>query len=84
MKSDIGDIVQITDESHHWYPCLIIVTEVKSWGIQGYITIPSNDNNPNGNAFIRLKDGEFEFCGCKAVLVRGTGEEDRENGESTV
>jgi len=35
-----GDIVQIIDTEHHWFPCLITVTEPKSWGIQGYVTFP--------------------------------------------
>jgi len=66
---EVGDIVQITDEKHHWFPCLIIVSEPKGFGCQGYITIPSNDREePNGNAYIRLKHEEFELIGAKAVL----------------
>lgn len=63
-----GTIVQITNEDHQWFPCLIIVDKIKSWGIQGYTIIPSNDNQPNGNAYIRLKNEEFEAVG-EAVIV---------------
>jgi len=51
-----GDIVQITDPFHPWFSCLLIVTEVKSWGIQGYVSIPmSNDGKiPASSAFNRL------------------------------
>lgn len=61
------DIVQITDETHHWYPCLIIVSEPKSFGIQGYITMPFNVNEPNGAAFIRLKFDQVERVGRAAI-----------------
>jgi len=59
-----GDIVQITDEEHPWYPCLVIVDEPRSWGIQGYLTIPLK-----GEAYIRLTDKQIEICG-KAKIVR--------------
>jgi hypothetical protein len=63
-----GDIVQITNDKHSWYPCLIIVSEVKSWGIQGYITIPAN-NNACGNAYIRLESKDFEIVGYANILA---------------
>lgn len=67
---EVGDIVQITDPNHHWYPCLIIVSEVKSWGIQGYISIP-NDNQGNvGNAYIRLPNESFEMVGKAVIIVK--------------
>lgn len=59
----VNDIVQITDESNqHWFACLVQVSEVKSWGIQGFIKIPMQ-----GDAYIRLKTGSFEVVGT-AVL----------------
>ena len=63
-----GTIVQITEKEHHWYPCLVIVSEVKSWGVQGYISIPSDNRGNVGNAYIRLSTGTFEEVG-EAVLV---------------
>jgi hypothetical protein len=69
-----GDIVQITNDDHHWFACLIIVTEVRNWGIIGYITIPTNRDEPNGTAYIRLKNEDFQVVG-NATLVLGTGEE---------
>ena len=62
-----NDIVQITDENDNWYPCLLIVDEVKSWGIQGYLTIPGPDK---GNAYYRVSNGKFEKVG-KANIVVG-------------
>ncbi len=61
-----GDIVQITDPSDNWYPCLLIVSEVKSWGIQGCVIMPT----PKGTreAYYRIENGKFQVVG-KAILV---------------
>ena len=72
MTHEIGSVVQITNSKHKWFPALVIVTELKSFGIQGYCTIPSNDGN-GGNAFIRLNHSDIELVG-KAVIIRDNGE----------
>lgn len=64
-----GTIVQITDESHHWFPALIVVTEVKAWGVMGYTIIVTNDESSNGQAYIRLKNDEFEAVGRAVIAV---------------
>lgn len=64
-----GVIVQIVNEEHHWFPALIIVDEVKSFGLQGYCIIPSNDGNTR-NAYIRLKKGDFEIVGLAHFVVK--------------
>ena len=69
-----GDIVQITDEKHPWFPCLLIVDEVKPWGVQAACLIPnSNKNNDIGRAFNRLKTARFKVVG-KAVISFGESE----------
>lgn len=65
-----GDIVQITDDAHHWFPALIVVTEPKAWGIQGCALIPQS-NEPGARAsqaFIRLKREQFERVGHAAIV----------------
>lgn len=69
VEYQVGDIVQIIDESHHWFPCLIIVTEPKTWGVQGYMTLVKARDEPNGNAFIRLRNEQVELVG-KAAIIR--------------
>ena len=32
-----GDIIQITDDANPWFPCLLVVSEVKSWGVQACV-----------------------------------------------
>lgn len=65
-----GDIVQITDENHHWYPALIVVDEVKSWGVMGYAHIIKNTSSePNGQAYIRLNSNQYEHVGCAVIVA---------------
>ena len=62
------DIVQITDQEHHWFPCLLVVDELKGWGVMAYTQIVTNDAEPNGQAYIRVKSEQIERVGC-AVIV---------------
>jgi hypothetical protein len=61
MSIEVNDIVQISPEVNHqegfWAGNLLIVTEVKSWGVQGYCRVQG------GEAYIRLKTGQFEKVG---------------------
>lgn len=61
----VSDIVQVTNSANKWFPCLVIVTEVKPWGVQGYTSVPLQ-----GDAYIRLNEEEYEVVG-KAVIVVG-------------
>ena len=54
-----GDIIQITNPENKFYSCLLIVDEVKSWGVQAYMTVPKKDDNP----FTRVENGSFEVVG---------------------
>lgn len=65
---EVGTIVQITNESHAWFPCLVVITEVKGWGVQGYVSMPTG--NGIGNAFIRLKHDEIEWVGRAVVYMQ--------------
>jgi hypothetical protein len=57
-------VVQINEKGDpNWIGCFVHVTEVKSWGIQGFVKIPAQ-----GNAYIRLEFDKIEFIG-DAVLV---------------
>lgn len=57
-----GVIVQANPELSKWGPSLVVVREVRPWGIQGYTYIPLQ-----GAAFIRLKWTEFELTGGHTV-----------------
>jgi hypothetical protein len=53
----VGDVVQIDPvtmvEGGFFAGCLMIVTEVKSWGVQGYIAVPAARGAPPGEAYYR-------------------------------
>lgn len=58
-----GDIVQVSPEREVFGGCMVVVTEVKAWGIQGYV----QSAGVPGQQYIRLKTDEFEGTGGRAV-----------------
>ena len=58
MAVKAGDIVQLdpAEHTHHdgfWAGQLLIVTEPKPWGVQGYVQVP------DGRAYYRASEGTF-------------------------
>lgn len=70
-----GSIVQVNPDCSHgregqWFnACLVIVTKVHSWGVQGYVQAPGQE----GQAHIRLATGEFAPTGGGAVWMMAIG-----------
>lgn len=62
-----GDIIQITNKEHNWFPCLLIVDEVKSWGCTAYALIP-NPQSSTGQAFNRIKAEDYEKVGTAHIV----------------
>lgn len=60
-----GDIVQIDPSKEMFGACMVVVTEVKDWGVQGYVQSAGVD----GQQYIRLKHGDYEATGGRAVWV---------------
>lgn len=60
-----GSVVQITDESPGrggWLGAFVLVTEVKSWGVLGFVhCIKSHDEA--SEAYIRLTHDQYEYIG---------------------
>jgi hypothetical protein len=54
-----GSIVQVTSEYGLFSGCLVVVTEVRSWGVIGYVRIPGKP----GLAYIRLDKADFTPTG---------------------
>ena len=69
-KFKFGDIVQVNPEYEMFGACMVVVTEVKDWGIQGYV----QSAGVEGQQYIRLKFGEIEATGGSAVWVVGVPE----------
>jgi hypothetical protein len=62
---EVNDIVQVNPSVDMFGACMVVVTEVKVWGIQGYV----QSAGVEGQQYIRLKLGEFDATGGKAVWV---------------
>lgn len=58
-----NSVVQVNEKGNQdWIGCLVQVSEVKLWGIQGWVQIPKS-----GQAYIRLKWEEIDYIG-QAVM----------------
>lgn len=70
------DIVQI-DPAHPgiFGGSLMVVTEVRPWGVQGYVTIPNG-----GDAYYRCPWGTFAPTGGRAQWVSGDQTEAQDEG----
>lgn len=54
-----NSVVQINEKgAEGWIGCFVQVSEVKSWGIQGWVQVPLG-----GAAFIRLTWDHFDYIG---------------------
>jgi hypothetical protein len=61
----VGDIVQVDPSKETFGACMVVVTEIKDWGIQGYV----QSAGVEGQQYIRLNTGEFEKTGGEAVWI---------------
>lgn len=58
-----GDVVQV-NPSHDWGGAFVSVTEVKPWGIVGFVEVPTK-----GQAYVRLEHGDFERVGIAPFVL---------------
>lgn len=61
-----GTLIQVNEKIDDWFGCVMIVDEVKNWGVQAYLKIPCR-----GNAFLRLNWDEFVLLEDKAIFEIG-------------
>lgn len=62
------EIIQIAPP-HRWGGCLAVVDELKAFGVQAYVSVPTNDGQNPGQAFIRIGWDEFERYGVKVCFA---------------
>ena len=70
-KIKIGSVVQVSPDKQKdgFFPgCFMLVTEVNSWGVQGFVAIPEKRGVMPNEAFFRAKFDEVELIG-DAVFV---------------
>jgi hypothetical protein len=61
-----GAVVQLNPETvgnRMFAGCMMVVTEVKSWGVQGYVQGLGENEQPGGQAYYRAKWDEIEYVG---------------------
>lgn len=59
----VGDVIQVNEKIPVWTGCLMIVSEVKDFGVLAGMATPNS-----GTAYLRLKWEDFEYIG-KAVFT---------------
>lgn len=65
---EVGDVVQIDPQSDDMFgACFMIVSEVKTWGAQGYIQVPGKGEE-GGRAYYRCNFENMMFVG-KSIWV---------------
>ena len=61
-----NSIVQINENGGDgWVGCLVQVSELKTWGVQGWVQIPKG-----GQAHIRLRWDEIDHIGESALIIQ--------------
>lgn len=75
MAIEKGSIVQVTSGNLGFLGCLVVVTDVTSWGIKGYVAIP--DPGRSSVAYVRVSFENFEDTGGHVLIM----EADEENEE---
>lgn len=65
IACELHEIVQVRPDFDMFGGCLVVVTEVKSWGIQGYV----QSAGVPGQQYIRLKHEDIAKTGGKAVWI---------------
>ena len=68
----VGDLVQL-DPANVGNPmfagCIMVVTEPKPWGAQGYVQALGSDGKPGGQAYYRAKHEEMYPVGMACWIV---------------
>ena len=63
MDIEVNDVVQISPEVESKFRgCFMLVTEVKKWGVQGFIAVPTGPEMP-GRAYYRAEFTEVVRIG---------------------
>ena len=59
-----GSIIQANENAGAWCGTVLIVDEVKSWGVQAFVHVPVK-----GDAYIRLTHEQFENLHAESLFM---------------
>ena len=68
----VGQVVQLNPDTCRnpmFRGCMMVVSEPKSWGAEGYVQSLGQDGKPGGQAYYRAKWEEMEDTGGMAYWV---------------
>lgn len=72
LRLKLGDVVQLNENNEPcWVGCFMMVTELKSWGVQGFVSIPKNKTDPALRAYYRAEWQQMEM-----LHLRTAGKDD--------
>ena len=66
-----GSIIQANENAGAWCGTVLIVDEVKSWGVQAFVHIPMK-----GDAYIRLTSEQFESLHAESLFMPKEDDDD--------
>ena len=67
----IGEIVQVDPQTPNFGGCMVVVTEPKAWGLQGYV----QSVGVQGQHYIRLRHDQVSKTGGVAEWIIGDSDE---------
>lgn len=79
-----GDVFQISPElkDSFFAGCFMQATEIKSWGVQGFICMPSSRGEMPGHAYFRANWDDIDYVG-RAQWIPTRTTEDAQDNETT-
>jgi len=60
QKNEVVMLSPITAKNRMFAGCFMVVTDIKSWGVQGYVQALGQGGLPGGAAYYRASWDEFE------------------------
>lgn len=73
MNLKENDVVQIdpnTTANPMFAGCFMVITELKSWGAQGYVQALGNNGEPGGQAYYLAKWEEMHYIGTAEFVLK--------------
>lgn len=70
-KFEIIQLCPVKTGNKMFAGCFMVVTEIKKWGVQGYVQSLGSNGEPGGQAYYRAEWGTFEPTGALAPWAIG-------------
>lgn len=71
MSIKKNDVIQINESIPDWTGCLMIVREVKDWGVMAGMRVPMQ-----GTTYLRVKHDQYERIGTAVFVERGDDDDE--------